>query len=86
MNVLAEKYNNSVTENLAVMMYFPPEECIFPREDYQESVMMDFEFMKIPVAQGYDHALKTMYGDYSKFYIKESHSACYDTEKSYKDY
>lgn len=85
MNLLAGKYNNTITKDLAVLMYYPPEESVLPREDYCESVMMDFEFLKIPVAKGYNHALEIMYGDFSKFYIKEPHSCCYDTEKSYKE-
>ena len=84
MNLLAGKYNNTITKDLAVLMYYPPEESVLPREDYCESVMMDFEFLKIPVAKGYNHALEVMYGDFSKYYIKEPHSCFYDTEKSYK--
>lgn len=57
-------------------------------EDNKVVVPMDFEFIKIPVGTGYDHALKVKYGDY-KSYIKGKayHSAImFDTEKSYREY
>lgn len=86
LNKLCGKFNQTETQQVAMLMYYPPEANIMYREDYEEIVYMDFEFLKIPVAKGYDHALKTLYGDYMKFYIKEAHSAFFDTDKSYIEY
>ena len=83
LNELCGKYNQTQTEQLAMLTYFPPDANIMFYSDYKDTVLMDFEFLKIPVAKGYDHALKVLYGDYTKFYIKEAHSAFYDTGKSY---
>ena len=58
----------------------------FHEEDLSDTINMDFEFIKIPVAIGYDHLLTEVFGDYMKPVIYESHHAFIDTSKSYKDY
>ena len=57
-------------------------------EDNETVVPMDFEFVKIPVGTGYDHALKVKYGDYMTLKQGEGyHNELFlDTEKSYRDY
>lgn len=47
---------------------------------------MGFEFLKIPVAKNYDHALQQLYGDYNQLIVTHSHTAIFDTEKSYLNY
>lgn len=37
------------------------------REDYKDSVIMDFEFLKIPVPVGYDHWLTNAFGNWHEF-------------------
>ena len=86
LNELCKQYNATPTEQVAMLMFYPPESNIMSYDDYRESVLMDFEFLKIPVAKGYDHALKTLYGDYHKFYIKEKHTDFFDTDRSYREY
>lgn len=57
-------------------------------EDNEVVVPMDFEFIKIPVGTGYDHALKVKYGDYMTFKREMSYhsSIFFDTDKSYREY
>lgn len=86
LNELCKQYNATPTEQVAMLMFYPPESNIMSYDDYRESVLMDFEFLKIPVAKGYVHALKTLYGDYHKFYIKEKHTDFFDTDRSYREY
>lgn len=68
------------------MTFYPPEANIMSYEDYRESVLMDFEFLKIPVARGFDHALRVLYDDYHQFYVKEKHTEFFDTDRSYREY
>ena len=35
--------------------------------DHLETIMMDFEFIKVPVCKNYDHALSQIFGDWHKF-------------------
>lgn len=57
-------------------------------EDNKVVVPMDFEFIKIPVGIGYDHALKVKYGDYMTFKKGMAYHSgiLFDTEKSYREY
>ncbi len=58
------------------------------RKDYEEIIMMPFEFMEIPVGKNYDHALKKRYGDYKEIVKGGSlHGGVFfDTDKSYTNY
>ncbi len=57
----------------------------YEKEDLRRRIMMDFEFMKIPVAAGYDRILTGQYGDWRT--PKEGGSVhgdiLFDTERSY---
>ncbi|MBO5469805.1 MAG: LicD family protein [Lachnospiraceae bacterium] len=58
------------------------------REDYQEIIMMPFEFMEIPVGKNYDHALRKRYGNYMEIVKAGSlhGGVIFDTDKSYIEY
>lgn len=57
-------------------------------DDNKVVVPMDFEFIKIPVGTGFDHALKVKYGDYMTFVKGQAYHSeiIFDTEKSYHEY
>lgn len=58
------------------------------RADFDNSVEMDFEFLKIPVQGNYEHALSQEYGDW-KTVVKGSSchgEVFFDTEKPYTEY
>lgn len=57
-------------------------------EDNEVITPMDFEFIKIPVGTGYDHALKVKYGDYMTFKkgLAYHSDITFDTDKSYREY
>ena len=63
---LCQKYLDDETEMFASLLFQADKKDFKYIKYYQNLVMMDFEFMKIPVGAGYDHALKHFYGDYMK--------------------
>ena len=58
------------------------------RIDHLETILMDFEFIKVPVCKNYDHALTQVFGDWHKYVIGGSihNQIFFDTEKSYTYY
>ncbi len=71
---------------VSMPMFMNSHSKMFYYNDYKESTLMDFEFLKIPVAQKYDHALRQLYGDYNQLIVTHSHTALFDPEKSYLNY
>ena len=59
----------------------------YEKEDLREQIMMNFEFMKVPVAAGYDRILTGQYGDWRT--PKQGGSVhggiLFDTERSYRE-
>jgi lipopolysaccharide cholinephosphotransferase len=63
--------NETLTEKVAIYCIFN-QRTIHHRIDYEDSVMMDFEFLKIPVPIHYDHWLTNAFGDWHKLVKGES--------------
>lgn len=59
--------NNENTKMIGILGLHYTDENLRFREDFQEAIEVPFEFMTIPVPKNYDHALKSVYGDYMKF-------------------
>lgn len=86
-----QKYNG--TENLMMVADF----CM-PiglnriqryREDFEDLMEVDFEFLKIPIFKQFDRNLKNLYGENYMVPLKlntEHGGIIFDTEKSYKEY
>lgn len=57
-------------------------------EDYQESIMVPFEFLEIPVPKNYHRALTKRFGDYQEFVKGGSYhgGVFFDTDRAYTDY
>lgn len=62
----------------------------FPAKYYEESVMMDFEYIQLPVPKAYDSILKTHYGNYMQLPPMEKrglhHEILFDPDKPYTEY
>ena len=67
---------------------FDTEKRIRNRHLYDETIMMDFEYLKMPVPAGYDAYLKNRYGDYmTPQNVANTHGGViFDTEVDYKEY
>lgn len=83
---LCQKYLNDNTEMFGPMQLEAHKKHFKYVADFENLVMMDFEFLKIPVGARYDHALKHYYGDYMKCVQYPHHSGFFDTNRSFKDY
>lgn len=79
--------NETPTEKVAIYCIYN-QRTIHHIKDYEESVMMDFEFMKIPVPVHYDHWLTNAFGDWHQFVkggsLHGENSLIFDTNKPYK--
>ncbi len=84
-----EKFNSVNTAKLSLLSFDPNNEkfiryrgdCCHPKE-------MEFEFLTVPVGEGYDRMLKMHYGDYMTYEKGTNYHSdvLFDTEKSYKQY
>ena len=61
---MSNKYN----EYVSLLEFFvkPEPKYIWKKSDFAQSVEMPFEFMSLPVPNGYDNILRTQFGDYMK--------------------
>lgn len=79
--------NGNPTEKVAIYCIFN-QRTIHNRVDYKDTVMMDFEFMKIPVPIQYDHWLTNAFGDWHQFVkggsLHGENSLIFDTDKPFK--
>ena len=86
LELLCSSYNDVDSRFFSMPMDTSSYSKLFYLEDYIESILMDFEFMKIPVARNYSHALQQLYGDYNKLIITHTHTALFNPEESYLKY
>lgn len=89
---VCERYAGEDTRYVGLVSprFSAQEKLLFEREDYAETLRVDFEDMKIPVPAGYDRVLATQYGDYMKP-VKDPkrwqpHSLILDTQRPYTYY
>ena len=79
--------NEKPTEKVAIYCIYN-KRTIHHRQDYQDTIMIDFEFMKIPVPKDYDHWLTNAFGDWHQFVkggsLHGDNSLIFDTNKPYK--
>lgn len=82
-----EKDNYLKTEKVAIYCIYN-QRTIHHRQDYQEPIIMDFEFMKIPVPRNYDHWLSNAFGDWHQFVkggsLHGDGELIFDTNKPFK--
>lgn len=62
----------------------------FPRHYFDSAIMMDFEYIKLPVPKEYDAILRTHYGEYMELPPVEKrgqhHEILFDPDKPYTEY
>ena len=59
---------------------------VYNIEDFEQTVYLPFEKIKLPFPAGFDKILTAAYGDWRKFAIYPSHSMDYSTNISYEEY
>lgn len=58
--------NNKQTDMVAIYCIYD-QRTKHHRADYQNAILMDFEFLKIPIPIGYDHWLTNAFGNWHEF-------------------
>ncbi len=84
-----EKFNSVNTAKASLLSFNPNNEKFFRyRDDCCHPIEMEFEFLTVPVGEGYDRMLRMHYGDYMTFEKGTNYHSdvLFDTEKSYKQY
>lgn len=78
--------NKVPTEKVAIYCIYN-QRTIHNRKDYEESVLMDFEFLRIPVPIHYDHWLTNAFGDWHQFVkggsLHGENALIFDTNKPF---
>jgi lipopolysaccharide cholinephosphotransferase len=63
---------------------------VWEKQYFESSIMLDFEYIKIPVPVGFKSILESFYGDYMTFPAVEDrgkrHTIFFDPDKPYKEY
>lgn len=90
---LASQYKDKETDHCAqiVNTVYPLVRNTFHKEDFKQTVLMDFDGYKFPVPIGYDRILTCTYGNYMEFPPKEQrgqwHTGVFiDPDKPYEFY
>ena len=84
-----KRYNNFKTDKISLLCWgYKYKKLHRLRIDHEETVMMDFEFLQVPVCKNFDHALTEVFGDWHKFVKGGSihDGILFDTDKPYLDY
>lgn len=88
---LFKKYDFDKCEKVGItsFLYVDGKRALYDRKDYDETIYVDFENLKLPVPIGYKHVLEMYFGeDYMiPKQIPSGHGSVYfDSNKSYKYY
>ena len=88
MNRISQKYNTIDTQ-LSQVFVFTNMYDNFNKDDFARIEMSEFEYLKLPVMNGFDRVLKATYGDNWRIPAKEPNchgTMFFDTDKSYLEY
>ncbi len=67
------RYNDIPTKYVAKISYNPYGMKMYQlRSEFEDTIYMDFEMLKLPVPSGYETHLRRLFGDYHKFVIGTS--------------
>lgn len=90
---IASQYKDIKTEKVANMVCttYPYRNLVYQAESFKSVVYKEFEGFEFPVPVGYEHVLKTIYGDYMSFPPVEKRGTWHygyisDPDKPYSEY
>lgn len=89
LSYFCQKYNSDETQYVQDLFIFPEIWQCSNADFYKESVLMPFEFLKLPVPKQYDEYLQELFGDWrTPKQLPPDHGfgTIFDTSKSYKEY
>lgn len=81
-NEIARSVSWGLSDKVGFVVFAPyaHEHNMFDKADFDNTVLMPFENIKVPVPSGYDHILRTIYGDYMRFPPVEKRGLWHDFE------
>ena len=84
----AQMFNGTATREMAPVSFLPQHREVLPSNFFDESVELDFEFLKIPVMKHHIEALSINYGNWHEHVIGGApHGGLYiDTDRPYTEY
>ena len=91
-NRLAAKKEWDEVEKVGLMIYssYSFERSIYDKKDFEETLYLPFENLRVPVPKGYEGILTVQWGDYMKFPPVEQrvpkHRAEFDMDTPYVEY
>ena len=83
------RYEHAGTDRVSTLSFRPTRASDrIDRVDLEETVMMDFEFARVPVPSGYDRILTTQYGDYKEYVMgtTEHGGVLFDLDRPYSEW
>ncbi len=85
---VAGRYAGKGTKNVEHLAFGHHENFVWERRDWSNSVMLDFEYLKLTAPCGYDAVLRKQYGDYMRIPDdKSTHDYFeFDPDVAYKDF
>lgn len=84
-----KKYSSKLTKHVSKLAFQPKNDAqLISLQELEGLIYFDFEFLKIPVPEGYDTILQRRYGDYMKPLKTGGYHGVhfFDTDKSYLFY
>lgn len=86
---ITSKYNSKSNRHVSILtLHFTKKKWLRKRELYDGVVYLPFEWLDLPVPEGYEELLTELYGNWRKFERGTSMhgSVFFDTENSYRKY
>lgn len=85
------QYKGSKFWGISVLTILKKEQSIYPRKDFESSIMWPFESIEVPVPRGYENLLTIQYGDFMtpppiNERGRKNDQILFDTEKPYTEY
>lgn len=77
---LQKKYDYNTSKSLCYTWSRRASKVIFPKEDFDDYILLPFENVQMRCPVGYDNFLKTLFGDYMKLPPKDKQIPCHETD------
>lgn len=77
---LQKKYDYNTSKSLCYTWSIRAAKLIFPKEDFDDYILLPFENVQMRCPVGYDNFLKTLFGDYMKLPPKDKQIPCHETD------
>lgn len=77
---LQKKYAYNASKSLCYTWSWRASKVVFPKEDFDDYILLPFENVKMRCPAGYDNFLKTLFGDYMKLPPKDKQNSRHEVD------